>query len=364
MSSRPIIEPMEALASFPGLRLQDLTRDAIRTHVEDHLKDRLAKRSLEMSMVLADEVAEKSSGVFLWVVLVVQSLVQGLRNGDRISELQVRLNELPQDLEDLFRHMLGKIPARYHRQASELLQTILQRHELQSYFERRILALEVSYDLEGEQYALDAPFRPAGLVEQIDRLDELDRWLKSRSCGLLEFDKDPILSQITSSRKVLEICVTFVHRTVAEFFAGTPVEAIIPHNPKGGNFCASRSLFFANLLMAKSLPPSKLLARFDEGGRLIREAITGGLIFASRSEQLQPISAEAFHQFDTTVSKHWTAAEEFSYGKTGVGIHLKISKQGEHWARLILLPFIPERDTLSQIDSSGFMSIAASLSLR
>jgi hypothetical protein len=55
----------------------------------------------------------KAEGVFLWVRLVVKSLIDGLRNGDELSVLQQRVDELPADLEKLYRHILQRIPGRY-----------------------------------------------------------------------------------------------------------------------------------------------------------------------------------------------------------------------------------------------------------
>jgi hypothetical protein len=37
---------------------------------------------------LVEEIVEKCAGVFLWVVLVVKSLISGLRNGDGITHLR------------------------------------------------------------------------------------------------------------------------------------------------------------------------------------------------------------------------------------------------------------------------------------
>lgn len=55
------------------------------------------------------EIVSRAQGVFLWVFLVVRSLVQGLTNADRITDLERRLRSLPTDLETYFRHMLDTI---------------------------------------------------------------------------------------------------------------------------------------------------------------------------------------------------------------------------------------------------------------
>ena len=45
---------------------------------------------------LIEGLVQKAAGVSLWIVLVVASLVSGLRNGDYLSYLQLRLASLHQ----------------------------------------------------------------------------------------------------------------------------------------------------------------------------------------------------------------------------------------------------------------------------
>ena len=58
---------------------------------------------------LTNGTLDKAAGVFLWVVLVVQSLLSGLSEGERLSDLQSRLDALPPDLEDLFWKILKSL---------------------------------------------------------------------------------------------------------------------------------------------------------------------------------------------------------------------------------------------------------------
>lgn len=51
---------------------------------------------------LASEVVDRASGVFLWVKLAVHSLLEGLGNYDRSIDLERRLSQLPEDLDDLY----------------------------------------------------------------------------------------------------------------------------------------------------------------------------------------------------------------------------------------------------------------------
>lgn len=68
------------------------------------------------------EVVQKASGVFLWVTLVVKSLISGLRNGDGIRHLRQRLASIPADLESLYIHMISCIEPLFREEASQIFQ--------------------------------------------------------------------------------------------------------------------------------------------------------------------------------------------------------------------------------------------------
>jgi hypothetical protein len=89
------------------LILQDLTYRDIEMYVSDMLGEHqrmleLKKEDPEGAPQLVTEIVDRASGVFLWVKLVVRSLLDGLSNYDRVSDLQERLWILPVDLEDLY----------------------------------------------------------------------------------------------------------------------------------------------------------------------------------------------------------------------------------------------------------------------
>lgn len=66
-------------------------------------------------------IVVKASGVFLWVDLVVTSLLAGMRLGDRIQDLQRRLDELPPDLEKLYEKILHGLDQFYLEHAAQYL---------------------------------------------------------------------------------------------------------------------------------------------------------------------------------------------------------------------------------------------------
>ncbi|RYP91376.1 hypothetical protein DL770_002516 [Monosporascus sp. CRB-9-2] len=111
----------------PGLKLQDLTEDDIRIYVRDKLeadKDmrELVEHEPDGAGWLVQEVTRRASGVFLWVYLVVRSLVRGLRDGDDMACLYRRLCSLPVDIENLYAHILEQIDPEHKKESSMIFQ--------------------------------------------------------------------------------------------------------------------------------------------------------------------------------------------------------------------------------------------------
>lgn len=127
LSSRPWIEFEEAFDGAPKLRLQDLTYKDIRLYVYDKLESH--PRMLQLSTshpgqtaTFVSEILSKANGVFLWVYLVIKSLLDGLKYRDDILDLQRRLELIPPRLEDLYGHILNGIDKCYIGHASRIFQ--------------------------------------------------------------------------------------------------------------------------------------------------------------------------------------------------------------------------------------------------
>lgn len=111
------------------LMLQDLTRKDIQIYVCDKLGEDHRFHTLALTdrryQGLINQIVDKAEGVFLWVYLVVQSLLDGLEDDNDIPDLQRRVDLLPSDLEKFFRHMLREIEVVYRSQTAELFQVCL-----------------------------------------------------------------------------------------------------------------------------------------------------------------------------------------------------------------------------------------------
>ncbi|KAK7934644.1 P-loop containing nucleoside triphosphate hydrolase [Apiospora marii] len=108
VSSRPEVQLSKRLSSCRSLRLQDLNLSDITQFV----KHKLSEVKIDIgssSGNLHDEIAERAEGVFLWAVLVTESLVRGIEVGDDANTLSQRIKTIPQGLNDLFKSMLNKV---------------------------------------------------------------------------------------------------------------------------------------------------------------------------------------------------------------------------------------------------------------
>jgi len=129
VSSRPWVVFEEAFGGGPRLRLQDITRPDILQYVSGKFHRNSSFRRLKAqnpipALNLINEVAERADGVFLWVFLVVKSLLDGLRNRDDIHILRTRLRILPRELEPLYRYLLSLVEPVYLGWASQALQVM------------------------------------------------------------------------------------------------------------------------------------------------------------------------------------------------------------------------------------------------
>ncbi|KAK7723813.1 hypothetical protein SLS64_000144 [Diaporthe eres] len=128
-ASRPWVVFEGAFREQPSLMLEHLTHDDRMTYVRSHFKgdsnfERIQTLDPVFSYSLFDKIVNNSEGVFLWVRLVVESLLDGMREGDRVSDLQKRLDAIPKDLEDLFQWMLDDLSPNYMDHAAQYFQLI------------------------------------------------------------------------------------------------------------------------------------------------------------------------------------------------------------------------------------------------
>jgi hypothetical protein len=223
LSSRPWNVFEAAFGSDPirKLYLQDLNETDIKLYVKDKLQDRddfikLMRRDNRCSE-LVEEIVGKAKGVFLWVYLVVRSLVEGLNNCDRTIDLQRRLREFPEDLEEYFKHILTSLDQIYREQTARAFQTSLRAARPLSLLNYWFLDM----DEEDTNFALDMEIQPLSIDELHSRHAEMKSRLNGRCKGLLE------VSANTELNLPFQYQVDFLHRTVRDFLLTKDMQELL-----------------------------------------------------------------------------------------------------------------------------------------
>jgi hypothetical protein len=243
LSSRPLYEFVTSFRSFPTLRLQDLNFPDIKQYVDDKLRanDRmqeLQRQEPEQAPRLSLEIIEKADGVFLWVKLVVHSLLRGLRYSDHISDLERRLHLLPPKLEDLFSHMLGRLEPVYLTQSSRIFQIFAASRLADTPF----TSLELSFAEEPDaQSLLSSRSEPMSETERTSRIARVDIWLATRCGGLIE----------ARPCDGLNPSLSYLHRTVRDFLELPQVWSRVLEATRESDFNPYLSLLQSSVLFIR-----------------------------------------------------------------------------------------------------------------
>ena len=248
ISSRPWRIFEEAFGAHPYLKLEDLTANDIKSYVQDQLISnerfqQLYLRQPSGCLHIAREVVEIAQGVFIWVTLVVRELLTGMRNEDRLIDLQKRLRSMPPDLGDFYAHIFRKLEPFYLEQANQLCQIALQGSSSST------LLTYCYVHEEDKDYAMKLSIEALSIEGLCEKLDYMERRLKTLSRGLLEVNRLPD-SDIFFNRRV-----EFLHRTVRDYLrTETHAELLtVCHEP----FNVNSALCEAFMAQIKSLPFAK-----------------------------------------------------------------------------------------------------------
>ena len=238
------------------MKLEDLTREDIKMYVHSKLEESARFRQLRSEdagyIGLEDEVVEKAEGVFLWVYLVVQSLLRGMTQADQISTLQERLRAPPTRLDEYFQHMLDSIEPVYRSHTAQTFQKCLAASEP--------LSLMTYWFLdEHENFDLYAKLNPLTEKEVLRRHDDMRRRLDGRTKGLLEAREK--VGHHGPKHPISTHYVGFLHRTARDFVKSRDVQQMLqPY--VSSDFNAEMRIVRALLTKSKALPTTKII-KFD-----------------------------------------------------------------------------------------------------
>lgn len=231
-SSRPIPSCETEFTSGPKLRLQDLTHDDIQHYVETtlgpHLRmDTMYKGDERKASQIIQDIVKKASGVFLWVVLACRSVREGLAAYDYLPELRKRVDDLPEELDDLFKQMLGKQEPRYQAQGAKMLSLCYQNQRTTGADGMPTIGLALADECGFQTKSFtDCEYMDPSEIRA--KCQAVEGRVRSRCCGLLEIHRPPAgpRDQCWCVRTLhgdphhdddVDSTICFMHRTVFEF---------------------------------------------------------------------------------------------------------------------------------------------------
>ncbi|KAF2727130.1 hypothetical protein EJ04DRAFT_582254 [Polyplosphaeria fusca] len=332
LSSRPLSAFEALFEDCPKLRLHELTKRDIQLFVSDRLGrhsrlSELSQNDATSTQDLINEIVTSASGVFLWVKLAVDSLLEGFQNFDTVKDLRKRLRAIPRDLEDLFMRMLKQIPSEYSVQSSRMFQIVRCREFLSKGYSiiRALDAMTLFFADSSLETMLTAPIEPMLRSERKTREKEVAGRLRSRCAGLLElhyshYSYSDIEASIDGGYYG---SVTYLHRSVADWLRKDHIWSQMLEATKNTDFdptvAVMRSLVMQLKCMSKIDLPAKTWVRENMAFARFAESTTGNSQNAILDEM------------DRVMAVHYEMDRNgFSSGLSEVA-----SKQSTHWCEVI-----------------------------
>jgi hypothetical protein len=245
------------------------------------------------------------ASVFLWVKLVVASILGGMAYGDRVSDLQKRLDALPPELEELYDRILSSLDSFYLEHAAQYF-TLIQASDVPP----SLLVLACADEDGSFQSALRDGLDP--FTRQSVKLlhETMRRRINSRCKGLLEIGSSPtpIYKQSAEHNEwfTFELegsTVQYLHRTVKDYMEGHEIQERLK-SAMQSNYDPHLSHCIGTLITikhtpAKAHPPDyQLLFRTQIQAFLYH----AGAVFSENQGKLQDLMEE-FNSVCTTIAR-------------------------------------------------------------
>ncbi|KAI0425195.1 hypothetical protein F5Y09DRAFT_111754 [Xylaria sp. FL1042] len=207
VSSRPWNVFRDAFNQNPMLQLENLTHTDIKSYVHGQFRgspgfsERKHLQPVQAKKLL-DDIVQKAQGVFLWVSVVVRSLLLSLQEGDKLSDAQATLDSLPEDLDRLFLAIWKRTNPANNVEGAHyfLLLDVCQEHGLIPH------ATTIFWGDDDSPADVEPAMDDESFMSYA--ISSLSRRLNSRTRGLLE------IYDVTNT---WESRVDYMHRTVKEW---------------------------------------------------------------------------------------------------------------------------------------------------
>jgi hypothetical protein len=241
VSSRPLNVFMKEFGQDAKryLQVHELTQEDIRVYVQETLQNDFAFQELVrredgyMYDDLVGEIIEAAKGVFLWVRLTSRSLLLGIINSDRISDLRRKLRCLPSALKELYKHILDSIEPEYAHRAARIFMCLSELAVFPTAIDRWGIPLGVGDAMTPlvVAFAYLDPSEHSSVMEDgcnslrqlADLQIKLRKPIEAYSRGLLDIyspkaNSAPEYNHSLALKSIFFQRITYTHRTVGEFF--------------------------------------------------------------------------------------------------------------------------------------------------
>ncbi|KAH7146154.1 hypothetical protein EDB81DRAFT_947194 [Dactylonectria macrodidyma] len=259
-SSRPYNEFQRIFASdaTTWLKLHELTQHDMSRVVQDEFNDderfTEARQANHEYEELVNAIVQRADGVFLWVRLVIQTLLAAMGNMCSMAQLRQKLKAIPDDLGALFQQMLDRIEKSEQTRVARAF-LAMQNDPPNSKPSRWVYVQAVLDDMADnsdlEALLLDGSIGPFMSEEDcISKCQVMGRRLVGRCQGLLE---------VVYTGNDFPFChhVQFIHRTLKDFLQESDNTARMQH--LSGDFSPPRALALGILAMVKFIPPDECI---------------------------------------------------------------------------------------------------------
>ncbi|KAL9118898.1 MAG: hypothetical protein Q9187_004547 [Circinaria calcarea] len=295
------------------LSLHRFTRRDIERFVRDILETdesfSNAERNDPRYKIFVQDVIDKANGVFLWVQLVVTSILKGLGERNKLEDLQKKLNSMPKTLGEYFRKIFNGFDEAYQKESAQIF--LLTTYAVQP------LSVALYQYLRKEEedsgYALKGALEPLSENELFKIYEEVRERLNFLCKDLLEVNK------VVMDGSFVDYRVDFLHRTVRDFLMTKDIHGqLLQRATDDGtvDWNAYQSLCKAMLVRIKSIPlPRGLQAGLNFVFTLVDELMFYAFMVEKELKASEANILEALDSVVETYAKvdmadHWTNARD------------------------------------------------------
>ncbi|KAJ6127230.1 hypothetical protein N7523_002842 [Penicillium sp. IBT 18751x] len=360
LSSRPLPIFRAAFGKNPKLELHELTREDMLHFVRDHLSEdptisQALVRDEKAASQLIESIVDKADGVFLWVMLVVQSL---LRRGNyaTVRQMHEYLSQYPSDLDDLFTHFLFKAASTDQTLIMSRLFQLLQARQDVCYATRQQDAVSMSlWDFaladQFEELVTNIPKDVQRASEKtIIRICEVTKARMFNKCaGLIVTHASGLSTSMlrrstpSPAQQLSHSKISYVHRTVKDFLSLSRVWSRILEPTIGSDFEPHTSLLTSIILQFKwpldEFHPNR---QINDWWPNILLAFTHARLSPNHQQSQLMMMIPKLNQ---VLCQHWAP---------------RVSIEDDHWARSLFLSY-EKRKNLKLHDP--FLSLSAKFGL-